>query len=372
MKIGIIGTRGIPNYYGGFEQFTQFVAPPLVERGHEVCVYTSSSHPYRQKKWNGVSLIHKYDPEKSLGTAGQFIYDLNCILDSRTRNFDLILQLGYTSSSVWSFLFPKEVTLVTNMDGLEWKRTKYSKMVRRYLMNAEKWAALSSDSLIADSVGIQKYLWNVYKRRSTYIAYGATLFTTPDVCKIRNIGYEPYSYSMAIARMEPENNMETIIRGYLQSGYSKPLLLIGSTANKYGGYLKATYEGDRIRFLGPLYDIEVLNNMRHYSHFYFHGHSVGGTNPSLLEAMASQCLILAHSNIFNRSVLNDDAYYFSKEHDIAKVLNEVPDKEAHLNMIRRNNEKIERQYTWDHIVDSLENHLTDAVRSFREKKQLLA
>ena len=372
MKIGIIGTRGIPNYYGGFEQFTQYVAPPLVEKGHEVCVYTSSTHPYRKNKWNGVSLIHKYDPENMLGTAGQFIYDFNCILDSRKRNFDIILQLGYTSSSVWSFLFPKNTTLVTNMDGLEWKRTKYSRAVRRFLMNAEKWAALSSDSLIADSVGIQKYLWNVYKRRSTYIAYGATLFTHPDASRIRSFGYEPYTYSMAIARMEPENNMETIIRGYLQSSYAHPLLLIGSTANKFGTYLKSTYEGEKIKFLGPLYDMEVLNNMRHFSHFYFHGHSVGGTNPSLLEAMASQCLILAHSNIFNRSVLHEDAYYFSKEKDIAQVLNDNPEKCTHQDMIQRNNEKITRQYTWEHIVDSLENHLTDAVRNFRERKQLLA
>jgi glycosyltransferase involved in cell wall biosynthesis len=198
------------------------------------------------------------------------------------------------------------------------------------------------------------------------------LFSEPDPEKIRSIGYQPYSYSMVIARMEPENNIETIIKGYLLSGHKNPLLLIGSTANKYGRQLKENYEGDKIRFLGPLYDIEVLNNMRHFSHFYFHGHSVGGTNPSLLEAMASQCLILAHSNIFNRSVLHEDAYYFNKEEDIAQVLNEVPDKIAHMDMILRNTEKIVRQYTWDHIVDSLENHLTDAVRNFREKKQLLA
>src|SRR6516162_9020534 len=97
MKIGIIGTRGIPNYYGGFEEFAEFVAPALVKKGHSVVVYNSSLHPYRQSEWNGVKLITKYDPEDRVGTFGQFIYDLNCILDAHRRGFDVILQLGYTS-----------------------------------------------------------------------------------------------------------------------------------------------------------------------------------------------------------------------------------------------------------------------------------
>jgi len=163
MKIGIIGSRGIPNQYGGFEQFVEFVAPLLVERGHEVFVYNSSLHPYQPNSWKGVHLIKKFDPENKIGTIGQFIYDFNCILDSRKRNYDIILQLGYTSSGVWAFLFPKKPLIITNMDGLEWKRSKYSKLVQRFLKKAEKWAALSSDHLIADSIGIQTYLLEKYK-----------------------------------------------------------------------------------------------------------------------------------------------------------------------------------------------------------------
>src|SRR5690349_15755847 len=120
MKIGIVGTRGIPNRYGGFEQFIEFVAPELVNRGHEVYVYNSSLHPYKEPTYKGVHIISKTDPENKIGTAGQFIYDLNCIRDSRKRNYDVILQLGYTSSSIWTFLYPSGSLLVTNMDGLEW------------------------------------------------------------------------------------------------------------------------------------------------------------------------------------------------------------------------------------------------------------
>lgn len=370
MNIGIIGTRGIPNQYGGFEQFTQFVAPALVSNGHEVSVYCSHSHPYKINNWHGVQLIHKYDPENNLGTAGQFIYDLNCIRDSRSRNFDIMLQLGYTSSSVWSFLYPKTTALVTNMDGLEWKRTKYSKGVRAFLRNAEKWAVMSSHGLIADSIGIKKYIYQKYQRTSQYIPYGATLFTSPNHVKIRHLDISPYEYSMLIARMEPENNIESIITGYIGASTNKPLIIIGSTTNKFGTYLRSKYESKKIQFLGPLYNMDVLNNLRYYSHYYFHGHSVGGTNPSLLEAMASHCLIIAHDNIFNRSVLGKDGLFFKTAADISNLLNSKKSKHDYDDFLLNNTDKILNHYSWDHIVHLLENHLRDVLQKFRQVKSI--
>ena len=122
MKIAILGTRGIPNYYGGFEQFAQHLSEYLVNKGHEIIVYNSHTHPYQEGEWNGVKIVHCKDPEDKIGAAGQFIYDLNCIIDSRKRDFDIILQLGYASSAIWYFLFPKKAIVITNMDGLEWKK----------------------------------------------------------------------------------------------------------------------------------------------------------------------------------------------------------------------------------------------------------
>ena len=109
MKIAILGTRGIPNFYGGFEQFAEFFSVYLAEKKHEVYVYNSHNHPYQEKTFNGVNIIHKYDPEYKIGTAGQFIYDLNCILDIRKRNFDIVLQLGYTRSYLWMIFTPLNV-----------------------------------------------------------------------------------------------------------------------------------------------------------------------------------------------------------------------------------------------------------------------
>src|SRR5215212_11623109 len=113
MKIAILGTRGIPNSYGGFEQFAEYLSLGLIDKGHEVTVYNSHNHSYQEEIWNGVKIVHCYDPEYLIGTAGQFIYDLNCILDCRKKNFDIILQLGYTSSSLWLKLLDKNKFIVT-------------------------------------------------------------------------------------------------------------------------------------------------------------------------------------------------------------------------------------------------------------------
>jgi hypothetical protein len=362
MKIGILGTRGIPNQHGGFEQFAEFVAPALARRGHEVSVYTSSLHPFEGSSWQGVHLIKEKDIEDKIGTAGQFFYDLNCILDARKRKFDVILQLGYTSSSIWRRFLPKDAVIVTNMDGLEWKRSKYSQAVRSFLRRAEKWAVDASDMLIADSKGIQAYLSEKYQKDSKFIAYGATLFTHPDPSVLANFGLREYNYNLLIARMEPENNIETILKGHSDSRTDEQLILIGNYKNNFGSYLKSKYEDQRTVFLGPLYDLPLLNNLRHFSHIYFHGHSVGGTNPSLLEAMASQALIMAHDNIFNRSVLQDDAFYFSTPADISLLLDSCPARRDYESFIGNNNARITRNYSWEHITDLMENCLSEALK----------
>jgi glycosyltransferase involved in cell wall biosynthesis len=366
MKIGIIGTRGIPNQYGGFEQFIGFVAPELVIRGHEVYVYNSSLHPYREPQYKGVHIIRKFDPENRIGTAGQFVYDLNCIRDSRKRKYDVILQLGYTSSSVWSFLYPSSALLVTNMDGLEWKRSKYSKPVQSFLKYAERWAALHSDALIADSRGIQDYLQQKYKKASAFIAYGAIPFRDADDRVPAQFSLSNYNYNMLIARMEPENNIETIIQGHLQASRKTILAIIGGTGNKYGKKLRSAYESEHIRFMGPVYDMDKLNNLRYFSQLYFHGHSVGGTNPSLLEAMASRALIVAHENVFNKSVLANDAFYFSSAADIAAVIDGPITKSDCPAMLNNNMDRITNEYSWQQVATALENYLAHSLEKHKK------
>ncbi len=349
MKIGIIGTRGIPNRYGGFEQFADYISREFVKNGHDVSVYNGHDHEYQEKDYGGVHLIHKWSPDTLLGTAGQFIYDALCIIDSRKRNFDIILELGYTSSSISYWLHPKSPVIITNMDGLEWKRSKYSDKVKKFLKFAEKLAVKKSDVLVSDSIGIKKYLSEEYDAQSTFIPYAATVFTTPNDSCLNEYSLTAYNYDMLVARLEPENSIETLLEGRVQSKTERDFIVVGNVSNEFGKKMQSKYGSSKIHFIGGVYNQEVLNNLRYYSNIYFHGHTVGGTNPSLLEAMASNTLICAHDNEFNSTILGDDAFYFSSSGDISEVLGRVI-KHGETLKTGNNTKKIEQNYSVETIA----------------------
>lgn len=349
MKVAILGTRGIPNNYGGFEQFAEYLSQHLVAENIDTYVYNSSTHPYQESKWRGVHIIHCFDPEDKIGTAGQFIYDLNCIRDARKRNFDIILQLGYTSSSIWSAFLPKNSIIVTNMDGLEWKRSKYSKKVQKFLKWAERRAVKTSDHLVSDSLGIQQYLLETYGKQSTYIAYGANPVHELPLGLLEEYELESQGYHLVVARLEPENNVEEVIVGYLNSQEVKPLCIVGKHQTPFGQYLKEKYgDHDKVRFLGGVYNKERLDALRQHSQVYFHGHSVGGTNPSLLEAMAAGCFIVAHNNHFNKAILMQNAKYFDSASEVKELLSSDFER-LREDYIENNKSRVSNEFSWERI-----------------------
>jgi glycosyltransferase involved in cell wall biosynthesis len=360
LKIGILGTRGIPNNYGGFEQFAQHISVALFMRGYEVYVYNSSNHSYKEKEWNGVKIIHCKDWEDKMGTAGQFLYDRNCINDARKRNFDILLHLGYTSDSIWHRRWPKKTVNIVNMDGLEWKRTKYNWITRKFLKRAESLAVRHAHTMIADSTAIQEYLFGTYKTMPVYIPYSATPFLDSDLALLARYDLIPHKYFLVIARVEPENNIEMVIQGYLNSTHQYSLLIIGNTDNQFGKYLSKKYNNPKIKFIGALYDKILLDNLRFFSSIYFHGHSVGGTNPSLLEAMACGCNIAAHSNIFNRTVLQNEADYFSTADDVSAIINKPEDPILITQHKALNIEKIRDVYNPEKIINAYESLIRSA------------
>lgn len=351
MKIGIIGTRGIPNNYGGFEQFAEYLSKGLVEKGCEVYVYNSHNHPYKHKKWEGVNIIHKYDPEYLLGLSGQFIYDFNCINNSRKHKFDIILQLGYTTNSIWRWFLPKKGKRICNPDGMEWKRAKYPNIIKKFLKYAEKLAVKSNDILIADSEVIKNYYIEKYNKKTYFVAYPAIIFKNQDEKIIEKYNVKKYKYNILIARLQEDNNIETIIKGVVNSESDLPLLVVGNNDTKYGNYLKNKYKDKRLIFLGAIYDANILNNLRFYSSIYFHGHSAGGTNPSLLEAMASSALICANDNPYNCSVLNKNSFYFKNDTDITKLLNKKTEKADFEGFISANLKIIKQKYSPQKIIN---------------------
>lgn len=367
MKIAFVSTRGIPNNYGGFEQFAEYISVGLVERGHEVVVYSPHYHPYQEKEYKGVRIKHIYSPEKWMGgSVGSFFYDYKCLKDAlKNEDFDIIYEAGYTSIIPAYIRFNvkkiKRPLFTTNMDGLEYKRTKFNFLVRKFVFWEEKKAVKHSHYLIADNMGIHDYYKEKYGKESKFLAYGADIHDDYDIKALEPYGLSPENFYMIIARMEPENNVEMAIEGYRNSAeYGKsPLVVVGKTNTKHGKKLVKKYGNDGfIRFVGGIYDFKKINSIRHFSKAYFHGHSVGGTNPSLLEAMASECFIIAHDNIFNKAVLNDNAYYYSSDEQVTGLFNKMDELvlQSKKSFTGNNLDVIRKEYSWERLIDDHEKY----------------
>ncbi|WP_415951996.1 DUF1972 domain-containing protein [Paraprevotella clara] len=367
MKIAFISTRGIPNNYGGFEQFAEYISVGLAKRGHEVTVYSPSFHPYMEDNYKGVRIKHIYSPEIWMGSSvGSFFYDFSSLKDAlKKEDFDIIYEAGYTSiipAYVWfNVKKRKRPIFTTNMDGLENKRSKFGPVVRRFLDWEEKMAVKYSHYLIADNMGIHDYYKEKYGKESKFLAYGADIHEDFNEDYLKEFGLQPEGYYILIARLEPENNIVMAIEGYLHSkgNGNKPLIVVGKTNTPHGEELVTKYGNEpNVKFVGGIYDFKKLDSVRHFSRAYFHGHSVGGTNPSLLEAMAAGCFVLAHDNIFNRAVLKNNALYYPSAEKVTEYLNNMDSiadkyKKAYTSA---NTEVIRNEYSWEHLVDEHEKY----------------
>jgi len=358
MKIAILGTRGIPNNYGGFEQCAEYLSIGLVEKGHQVTVYSPDFHPYKEDIYKGIRIIRKASPQSFFGnSASNFIYDYFCFKDAVRKDFDIILELGLITSAL-SIIFcnHKNKVIVTNLDGLEWKRSKWNNIVQKITKSLEKYGVKHSDYLIADNVGIQEYIFDEYNRNSEFIPYGAIDTVIPNPNCLKEFGLIPDNYVLSIARLEPENNLEIMFDGYITSGIKTPYFVVGNHLTEYGDFLKDKYRNTGIIFLGGIFNKHHLDNIRYYSSFYLHGHSVGGTNPALLEAMAANTFILAHDNQFNKSVINLNAYYFKNANTLGALLKDKDILKNKIEFAKNNLKRIDEVYRWSIIVNQYESY----------------
>ncbi len=364
-SIAIIGSRGIPNNYGGFEEFTEILSKQLVERGYDI--HVSCEHPgekNRMETYNGVNLFYfplKHPKSSILGMVYEIVYDIYSLFVASMRA-DQVYMLGYSAAMFFFIptLFGR--TLYLNPDGLEWKRAKFNSMVKKLLMINEKMGAFWADRIVADSQGIKEYYDEKYDIKSSFIAYGASVVPQvewdneklPEILR-NGVNINP-SYWLLVARLEPENNIHTIINGYIESNTKKPLIIVGNfDSPKYEEYIKSIVNeraGDKkIFFTGGIYDQDSLNMLRQNCFAYLHGHSVGGTNPSLVEAMAMESLLLAHDNQFNREVCEDSALYFENSDELKNNIDKVENNpENYLELKSMAFKRVNKEYTWDKIV----------------------
>jgi glycosyltransferase involved in cell wall biosynthesis len=357
MKIAITGTRGIPNRYGGFEQFAEQLSQRLARHGHDVWVYNPSFHPVPCDEYKKVKIIRKSSPEKYMGPVANYLYDFLCLRDAVKKKADIILECGYaTATPAIRMLNFKKTLLLINPDGMEWQRPKWNLFTRNIIRISEKTAVRLAHRLICDNPEIISYYKEKYSIDPIYIPYGAEIFKNPDEQVLKTFNIQPYEYFLLISRFEPANNLGIIIEGFIHSGCEKKLLVVGDPRNSLGRKLLKEFGSlSNVLFIKNIFDQNILDNLRYYSKAYFHGHSAGGTNPSLLEAMAAGSLIISHDNKFNRFILKENALYFKNENDFIQILQSekdwMPRKKS---LVEENRKIIEKNYQWEDVTNQYE------------------
>jgi glycosyltransferase involved in cell wall biosynthesis len=265
----------------------------------------------------------------------------------------IALIFGYGTACFQLRLRLKGIRHAVNMDGIEWQRQKWSPLARRWLRLNERAAVKLSDLLISDHPQIQCYLKDSLRANSTMIAYGVDMSADSSAVDANHpvlSGQAERPYFLVIARPEPENQVHVLLEAYMRSRSDQDLLVVGNfDANSYGAELKRSYA--KVRFVGPVYEMAALNALRQRATLYLHGHSVGGTNPSLIEAMAAGALVAAHDNPFNRWVLgNDGGIFFSSADDLSALMAAPPSPQARSLMIGNARQACEERYLWRDIL----------------------
>lgn len=354
----LIGVRGIPNRYGGFERLVEVLAPHLVSQGHDVTVFCNQDPTVNQDGveedfWMGVR--RRFIPVRSSGPLGTIEYDWRSFKEVPAGAVALIF--GYGTGIFQRYLNQHGIPHAVNMDGIEWRREKWGRLARIWLRMNERAAASKANILIADHPEIQRYLQEELGKDSTMIAYGVDddALQPDDRSDLSHpllAQYPDQSFSLVVARAEPENQIHVILEAFERSRKNSPMVVLGNfEVNDYGRQLRARHPN--VHFAGGVYDTRVLNELRRRSKLYIHGHSVGGTNPSLIEAMAAGALLVAHDNPFNRWVLGGDAsgLYFKEAVDLAAHLDNPPAPVARTAMIGAARQRCIDQFLWRRILD---------------------
>ncbi|MDD2550376.1 MAG: DUF1972 domain-containing protein [Bacteroidales bacterium] len=353
MKIAIIGTKGIPNCYGGFEAFAEHLSQGLLLQGFSVVVYQPVASNTNFEPFRGVHRLGVRVPSFLPSNISRVFYNLYSLRLVRQTMPDVAICCGHSPALFFPF-FSKAITqkIIVNLDGLEWKRAKWGAFARLLLKLTERLAVKYSGALIADSVAIKNYVSRTYQKQANFIPYGASdLELKPDHQILAALGVEQQDFVLLIARVEPENNVEMAIISAINA--CKTLVIVGALTTPYAKKLTKRYAHcSTIIFANSIYNYRQLTALRLACNVYVHGHSVGGTNPSLLDAMDAGCLIIANDNEFNRETLANGGFYFSSVETLQNQIERAWDspKSVRANLQRVNNDRIASSYTWDAVT----------------------
>lgn len=367
LKFAIIGSRGIPASYGGFETFAEEVAIRLVQNGVETMVIGDKSQQYDLPEYRGVEIL-KTQSSKPSNPLKFYKESLQLAVD-HGANFILMCGVGGT---MWiPFFRNKGAIIAVNPDGLGFKRDKYVWWKKAMFYTQYLVAAKIPEYLVCDSKGIETYYKKHFgrKKETVVIEYGTYInpFLEKKISEADFVNYDlPYSplqYHLIVARLEPENNVEMILKGYAQTKRIFPLVVVGNLNTPHSEELQR-YQNDQIHFIGGIYDREKLQLLRAGSLSYWHGHSVGGTNPSLLEAMGSANLCVCHDNIFNREVIGESGFYFSDDKKAAIIFDKLKQGKGNREVFTFNVlDRAKKYYSWELITEKYRNFAAQTLKN---------
>ena len=346
IKVSLLGSHGIPPSYGAFEETAHHLSNYLSKK--KIVTYVACNNNLKNNP-NNINYDNKfiklvYSPKKP--GYGIIIFDLLSMIKCYLKGSRIFVFFGYEIS--WSYPIFRliGVKFITNVDGIEWRRAKWSGYIKQYFKFCELCAVKFSNELVYDSEGIKRYYHIIHKKKGNLIFYGSNLpnikgktFNLNFVDKY-TINDDLKNYFVVVMRLEPENNIEVIVKAFNRSKTKKKLLIIGPSTNFFDQYCLKFCDQKKIIYLGSIYDRELLNHIRTNSFCYIHGHSVGGTNPTLVEAISLNNKIICFNSIFNREVCKLNAKYFNNENDLIKLIE---------NEIVGNEFKLDERYNWDYV-----------------------
>jgi glycosyltransferase involved in cell wall biosynthesis len=353
-RLAIIGSRGYPYIYSGYETFVQELAERLVKEGVGVTVYCHRNlFPVRPREVNGVRLV--YIPTVERKTLSQFISSFQSLLHASLRSYDLILVVNSANGPLGILPRAFGKRTVINVDGLEWRRPKWKGLGATYFHWASWCATKLYDAVITDCQEMSKVYEREFRCPSTVIAYGASRPEPARTGALRRWGLKKGDYYLVVGRLIPDNNPDKIIKEFLKTRSPRKLVVVGDVPyrDRYARKLKAIQD-PRLLFTGYVCRPGELTELYQNCFAYLHGHEFGGTNPSLLAALGCGCAVYALDTAFNREVLEEGRYglFFTKaEGDLKARVEELERRPRMLAALRtESRSRIKRSYTWEKIT----------------------
>ncbi|MBC9251078.1 glycosyl transferase [Pseudomonas alcaligenes] len=360
--IYILGTRGVPAQHGGFETFAEKLALFLVGQGWAVTVYCQeeAGDALWESEWQGVRRIHI--PVKGQGALGTIIFDWKATWHALSQS-GLFLTLGYNTAIFNLMQRLKGQVNVINMDGIEWRREKWGIIAKTWFWLNERIGCWVGNHLVADHPRIKTHLaTRVSERKITMIPYGGDEITTADAAALSAYGLEPGAFSVIIARPEPENSFLEMVRAFSRAPRQHKLVVLGNFQPEQNDYHRQVMQAAsaEVIFPGAIYEARTVQALRFFSRFYLHGHRVGGTNPSLVEALGAGCAVIAHDNHFNRWVAGDGAAYFADESACAALFDRLLGVDADVAGMRlASRQRFAERFTWAQVLSEYETLLAE-------------